>query len=67
MASADTAPPITAGEVEALFADLRQARGIVAAVSGGPDSTCLMHLLAAWRGRGERPPVIVNPEVLAGR
>ncbi len=57
--ASDTAQPVNADEIEILFADLRQARGIVAAVSGGPDSTCLMHLLAAWSQAGERPPVTV--------
>jgi tRNA(Ile)-lysidine synthase len=52
------AAPVTAEEAETLFAGLQEARGIVAAVSGGPDSTCLMHLLAAWRAAGERPPVV---------
>jgi tRNA(Ile)-lysidine synthase len=51
--------PITPGEIESLFAGLGRARGIVAAVSGGPDSACLMHLLAAWHAGGERPPVVV--------
>ena len=60
MASADTAQPVAADEIEALFADLRQATGIVAAVSGGPDSICLMHLLGAWGRAGERPPVTVG-------
>lgn len=54
------ARPVTADEIETLFAGLDEARGIVAAVSGGPDSTCLMHLFAVWRrARSGRPPVTV--------
>jgi tRNA(Ile)-lysidine synthase len=53
------AAPITAAEIETFFAGLCDAKGIVAAVSGGPDSTCLMHLLATWHAGGERPPVVV--------
>jgi tRNA(Ile)-lysidine synthase len=53
------AAPVTTDEIATLFASLEEARGIVAAVSGGPDSACLMHLLAAWRESGERPPIIV--------
>ena len=45
--------------LERLFASLDQASGIVAAVSGGPDSMALMHLLARWRATAERPPVLV--------
>ncbi|WP_114945994.1 tRNA lysidine(34) synthetase TilS [Microvirga calopogonii] len=55
-------PPDDALSVEGLehlFASLNQASGIVAAVSGGPDSTALMHLLARWHEAGSRPPVLV--------
>ncbi|WP_262299303.1 tRNA lysidine(34) synthetase TilS [Microvirga sesbaniae] len=45
--------------LERLFASLNQASAIVAAVSGGPDSTALMHLLARWAAAGARPPVLV--------
>ena len=39
-----------------LFADLNDAKGLVLAVSGGPDSTALMALVAAWP---KRPPTLV--------
>lgn len=38
-----------------LFAGLAGARGLVLAISGGPDSTALLLLAARWRGR---PPVL---------
>ena len=59
MRSSAAATPVTPAEVETLFAGLAAAQGIVAAVSGGPDSSCLMHLLAAWRETGARPPIVV--------
>jgi len=46
-------------DIEALFSDLEAARGVVAAVSGGPDSTALMHALARWASAAGRPPVVV--------
>lgn len=45
--------------LEHLFGSLSQASGIVAAVSGGPDSMALMHLLARWRAADPHPPVLV--------
>jgi tRNA(Ile)-lysidine synthase len=44
--------PFTATEIAALFAPLKEARGAVLAVSGGPDSVALMLLAAAWAGHG---------------
>jgi len=48
----DTLP----ADCAALFADLGRAKGLVLAISGGPDSTALMVLVAAWP---ERPPTLV--------
>ena len=45
--------------LETLFAPLEGASGILAAVSGGPDSMALMHLLARWSGAGRRAPILV--------
>ncbi|WP_230534431.1 tRNA lysidine(34) synthetase TilS [Microvirga roseola] len=42
-----------------LFAPLDGAAGVLAAVSGGPDSIALMHLLARWRAGGMRPRIVV--------
>lgn len=42
-----------------LFAALAQARGLLLAVSGGPDSLALMLLMARWREAGEAPPLFV--------
>jgi tRNA(Ile)-lysidine synthase len=43
--------PISVAEVDALFASLRDAPALVLAVSGGPDSTALLWLMARWRKR----------------
>jgi tRNA(Ile)-lysidine synthase len=39
-----------------LFRKLKGRRGLIVAVSGGPDSTALMWLMSRWR---ERPPALV--------
>src|SRR4051812_17380271 len=46
----------TALSREQLFKPLAGARGLVLAVSGGPDSTALMVLVGNWRAR---PPTLV--------
>lgn len=50
--------PLPTIDPELLFSNLTHATGILAAVSGGPDSMAMMHLLARW-GSERRPPVIV--------
>lgn len=42
-----------------LFAAWRGARGVLLAVSGGPDSVALMLLAAEWARRGDAPPLSV--------
>ncbi|MBL0405191.1 tRNA lysidine(34) synthetase TilS [Microvirga aerilata] len=45
--------------LERLFGSLSKASGILAAVSGGPDSMALMHLLARWSRADRHPPILV--------
>lgn len=52
------AAPVSAAEAETLFAALEPASGIVVAVSGGPDSTALMALIAQWCRKTGRPPIV---------
>lgn len=50
--------PLPTIDPEPLFSQLSHAKGILAAVSGGPDSMAMMHLLARWMP-GQSPPVLV--------
>ncbi len=45
--------------LDRIFSPLAQASRIIAAVSGGPDSMALMHLLARWGDTSPRPPILV--------
>ncbi len=55
------ARPLGGDECDARFAALLDYRALVIAVSGGPDSLALMHLIAQWRKRHESdaPGVLV--------
>ena len=51
MPAADGRLPVTDAEAAALFADLATCKALVLAVSGGPDSTALLLLIARWRAK----------------
>lgn len=53
------AAPLTVADAAALFAPVSAARGILLAVSGGPDSMALLRLAAQWRQGGGAPPMSV--------
>ena len=59
MGAADPDFDLSGESLRRLFDALRGAEGILAAVSGGPNSISLMHLLARWRAERPAPPVAV--------
>ena len=59
MSAADAETPVAAAETAGLFAPLRDARGLVLAVSGGPDSTALLWLAARWRHSLKHGPALL--------
>jgi tRNA(Ile)-lysidine synthase len=50
--------PVGEAEAEALFADLAAEPALVLAISGGPDSTALLHLMARWRRKRPSPHLV---------
>jgi tRNA(Ile)-lysidine synthase len=50
---------ISPARIEALFAPLARAGGLLLAVSGGPDSTALLLMAAHWAKQPDRPAVAV--------
>jgi tRNA(Ile)-lysidine synthase len=59
----DDKSPISAGQAKDLFADWKDAPGLVLAVSGGPDSIALMWLVARWRKALSRGPRLLATTV----
>jgi tRNA(Ile)-lysidine synthase len=57
--AADDAAPVSAAEAKTLFASLIRFPALVLAVSGGPDSTALLLLLARWRRALKAGPKLV--------
>jgi tRNA(Ile)-lysidine synthase len=51
--------PVSVAEATTLLAGLRSAPALVLAVSGGPDSTALLVLVARWRAALKRGPELV--------
>jgi tRNA(Ile)-lysidine synthase len=51
--------PLTAREIEALFAGLESSPGLLLAISGGPDSTALLVLAARWKKQRKRLPRLI--------
>jgi len=49
--NADGADPLTAEQIDALFAPLLDAKTLLIAVSGGPDSTALLLMATEWAAR----------------
>lgn len=58
MAASDRVRPVCETQADALLALLTPFRRLALAVSGGPDSTALLLLVAAWRARRTAPPHI---------
>jgi tRNA(Ile)-lysidine synthase len=57
--TAEHAGPVSAAEAATLFDDLRAAPALVIAVSGGPDSSALLVLVARWRAAHKRGPALL--------
>jgi tRNA(Ile)-lysidine synthase len=59
VSAAEDATPVSAAEAATLFDDLHSAPALVIAVSGGPDSTALLALVARWRAARKQGPALL--------
>lgn len=57
--SGPEAVPVSDAEADVLFRGLADSRGLLVAISGGPDSTALLILIARWRSRLAAPPPVL--------
>jgi len=53
------ANPVSASEAKSLFSDLAHLPALLLAISGGPDSTALLWLVARWRDALKSPPKLI--------
>jgi tRNA(Ile)-lysidine synthase len=59
VSAAEPAAPVSAAEAKTLFAGLQSTPALLLAVSGGPDSTALMVLVARWRAALTQGPQLL--------
>jgi tRNA(Ile)-lysidine synthase len=59
VSAAEDATPVSTAEAATLFDELHSAPALVIAVSGGPDSTALLALVARWRAARKQGPALL--------